>query len=248
VTPTGPVRIDPSTLPPEELLVATGIVFEEGGFHAYIEHLLQQGLVQLKVGDTIREGNREVGEVTEIRMDVFTYRKSGGTEEVSVGVSYNLKGTRVDSIQGERLRLQTLTGGGGGGSGFGERQFGGGIRPSGDTPAITGGRGGFTGGGLGFGNRGNTSTPAIAPPPLDPSSAGLTMEERLKLRRAQEAAGTLPQVPVAAEAPPAEEPAAPAAAAADEPAPAAPGVDVNSLTNLTPEERMMLRRRQELGE
>lgn len=229
----GPVYVHPRDLPPEQLLVVTGVVFEEGGFHAFVEHLLQGGITQLKVGDKVREGDREVGEVTEIRMDGFKFRKNGSNEEVFVGVSYNLLGTRVDSIQGERLRLQSLTGGGGGGgnSGFGQRQFGGGGN---------------------LNDRGSASgrqIMPIAPAPLD-SNTSLSIEERMRMRRLQEGQPGAQQVIVAQ-----PQQAAPqqnddddddAPAAVVPPAQAAP-VDVDSLTNLTLEERMRLRRLQESG-
>jgi hypothetical protein len=152
----------PAAPPPEATYVLTGVVLEEGQYRAYVED--SNGKInRLGVGDAVARGH-----IADIDISAMAYESNG--QVVWVNVGYDLRGRPWEAPTAASYINRAGPGGGGGG---GNPNAGG-----------AGGNGG-PGGGNGNGN-GNAPAAAVAPPPLDPNTAGLSMEERLKLRRLQE--------------------------------------------------------------
>ncbi|HVT88394.1 MAG TPA: hypothetical protein VHD56_06045 [Tepidisphaeraceae bacterium] len=190
----------PGELPPEQANVVTGIVFDDVDqqYHAYMETISGRNIGQvqrLKAGDKIA-----IGEIVDMRIDKVGYRRTGSEEITWVSIGSNLTGEQVGSVSDFAVRSAAE-----GGGGQFQRQF----------------------------------APAVAPPSLDPNTANLSMEERMKLRRATE--GQTGAAPAPAPAPAAEP------AAEQAPALALPPTDAAQNAGLSIEERMRLRRQQEQG-
>jgi hypothetical protein len=111
---------------------------------------------RLAVGDAIARGH-----VAEIDISAMAYESNGQVALVNVG--YDLRGKPWEAPTAESVMSRFGPGSDRGGGGF------------------RGDRGGGNGGAA-------TATPAtaVAPPPLDPNTAGLSIEERMRLRRMQE--------------------------------------------------------------
>lgn len=193
------VRQAAPPLTPQQTFVLTGIVQEDGVYHAYLENIAVSSINQVKVGDSIAEG--KVDEISSLDGIVFL-NKDG--QKIHVDKGSDLTGKAVASVSDLRVQQQL---------GYSiERQFGRGNQQQ----------------------QQQQQAPTVAPPPLDPSTQNLSIEERMRLRRAQEGQG----IPVAAPQPDPVPETAPA------PDPAATG----ELSNLTVEERLRARRLQETGQ
>jgi hypothetical protein len=144
---------------PEATYVLTGIVLEEGQYRAYVEDTSTGRVLRLAVGDTVARGH-----VLEIEIDAIAYDLNGKGTWITVGS--DLRGqpfsgfptalSRYMAATTNPSRSGTSGGGGPGGNGF----------TAGSSSSSSGGGG-------------------VAPPPLDPSTAGLSVEERMRLRRLQ---------------------------------------------------------------
>jgi hypothetical protein len=145
--------------PPEAAYVLTGIVLEDGLYRAYVEDTSTGRVHRLAVGDSIARGH-----VLEIEIDAIAYDLNG-------------RGTWI--TPGSDLRGQPF-------SGFPtalSRYMAASTNPSSSSGGSGGGGGGFTTGPSASGGGGSGG--GVAPPPLDPNTAGLSVEERMRLRRLQ---------------------------------------------------------------
>jgi hypothetical protein len=152
-TPTfdrGPRNTGPAT--PEQAFILTGVVFEEDEPRAYFESVTQGTIVKLRVGEQIARGI-----VGEIHIDAIYYAR--GDEKTWVDVGSYLNGQPAGSVSQARVNAAL------GGGGRFERGGGGGNFSTGAAPAV----------------------PAPSAILNDPNFANLSMEERLRLRRLQEA-------------------------------------------------------------
>jgi hypothetical protein len=82
---------------PEQAFVLTGIVFEDGEYHAYLEDLARGQSLKLRIGDSIARG-----QIEDILIDAIQYGWQGG--EAWVGIGNNLTGGEVGSVSDARLR------------------------------------------------------------------------------------------------------------------------------------------------
>jgi hypothetical protein len=196
-------------IPQEQTLVLTGISQEpDGTYYAFVEDVAQNRTLKLKAGDEVARGK-----ISEITIDQICYEHEDKKTWVAAGS--NLSGTQVLSMTNERAANNLSRFDNGNNQGFG------------------GGRG-FENGGNQRGGRNNTpSMPVVTPPPLV-GDAGMSIEERMRMRRQQES------LPGAARV---EIPPAPTAEVA--PAPATETFVPDD--GLTTEERMRRRRLQEGG-
>jgi hypothetical protein len=197
-------------VPREQTLVLTGISQEtDGTYYAFVEDVAQNRTLKLKAGDQVARGK-----ISDITIDQICYEHEDTKTWVAAGS--NLSGTQVLSMTNERAASNLSRFDNGNNQGFG------------------GGRG-FDNGGNQRGGRNNTpSMPVVSPPPLV-GDAGMSIEERMRMRRQQES------LPGAARV---EIPPAPTAEVA--PAPATETTFVPD-DGLTTEERMRRRRLQEGG-
>jgi hypothetical protein len=138
--------------------VLTGVVLEEGAYRAYIEDSNASRILRLNLGDIVARGH-----IVDIDINSIVYEASGQTKLVALGC--DLTGAAVVS-----------SGSSGGGGYTGSTGYGGGT-PGGSGGAPT---------------PGSTSTSApslgVATPPLpvDPNNSNLSLEEKMRLRRALE--------------------------------------------------------------
>ena len=76
----------PSTQPaavplsPEQSLVLTGIVFEDGEYRAYFENLQQPAIVRVAAGEAVARG-----QVAEIAIDAVAYEQEGQVTWIEIG-------------------------------------------------------------------------------------------------------------------------------------------------------------------
>jgi hypothetical protein len=68
------------THPPEQDFVLTGIVFEAGGYHAYIEDVANARVMRLAVGEGMARGR-----IASIEMDAVAYDTGGKVTWINVG-------------------------------------------------------------------------------------------------------------------------------------------------------------------
>src|SRR4051812_24493229 len=142
--------------PAEAVFVLTGIVLEEGQYRAYVEDTSTGRVHRLAVGDTVARGH-----VLEIEIDAIAYDLNGQGTWVTIGS--DLRGQPFSGFPtalSRYIAASTNPSSGGSGSGGGS-----GFTTTG--PSASGGGGG------------------VAPPALDPNTAGLSIEERMRLRRLQ---------------------------------------------------------------
>jgi len=152
--------------PIEAAFVLTGIVLEEGQYRAYVEDTSTGRVHRLAVGDSVARGH-----VLEIEIDAIAYDLNGQGTWITPGS--DLRGQPFSGFPTalSRYMAASTNPSSRGGSGFagsrdgGSRDGGGGLTTTG--PAASEGGGG------------------VAPPPLDPNTAGLSVEERMRLRRLQ---------------------------------------------------------------
>jgi hypothetical protein len=237
----------PST--PEQLTVLTGLVEadSEGQPRAIVDDAKNNRVLHLKVGDSVLSGKitaihigsdandivyqAEGKEPLTIQLGSNFLGQSGGLRGARLGAAAQIAGTDFTGYNAGTFNSVNTFGRGGGFNNNGGFNNGG-----------FGGRGGGGGGG---GRGGFTPAPAVVVPaaPL-PGDAGMSVEERMRLRRQTEGmAGAVAPVTQAPAAP------APAPAPAAAPAPA-PIVDPNvaGAAGLTVEEQMRLRRIQQGGQ
>ncbi|HMB96344.1 MAG TPA: hypothetical protein VKK61_09920, partial [Tepidisphaeraceae bacterium] len=86
----------PAFATPEQAFVLTGIVFEDGEFHAYLEDLARSTSMILRVGDAVARG-----QIADIQMDAVEYQGPGGATWIEIG--NNLSGGEVESVSAARI-------------------------------------------------------------------------------------------------------------------------------------------------
>jgi hypothetical protein len=152
--------------PLEAAFVLTGIVLEEGQYRAYVEDTSTGRVHRLAVGDSVARGH-----VLEIEIDAIAYDLNGQGTWITPGS--DLRGQPFSGFPTalSRYMAASTNPSSRGGSGFGGSRDGG-SRDGGSGGATTGPAASEGGGG-------------VAPPPLDPNTAGLSVEERMRLRRLQ---------------------------------------------------------------
>jgi hypothetical protein len=219
----------------EQTLVLTGISQEGDQYYAFVEDVAQNRTLKLKAGDAVAHGK-----ISEITIDPICYEHD--TDKTWIAAGSNLSGTQVLSMTNARAAANinrfdngntgfqglggnnTFNGNNGGNNNFGNNNFGNNNQ---------GGRGFGTGGGRGGGG-GAPQMPVVTPPPLPGDASTMSAEERMRLRRQQEALPSAARVEI---------PVAPAAPVVEQ-APAAVFVPNDGLTV---EERMRRNRLQETG-
>ncbi|HEY7087386.1 MAG TPA: hypothetical protein VH518_04805 [Tepidisphaeraceae bacterium] len=210
----GDVRRSFGPTTPEQSYVLTGIVFEDGDYHAYFEDLNRGGVQKLVTGGSIARG-----QISDIEIDGVEYAGTNG-QTAWVEIGSNLTGTRIGSVSAERVNAALGSGGGGATAAPGalpnidpnnpnltveERMR---LRrmqeqnPGMATPVPAGGEGdaGDQGAGAATEENGPPQQPQQQPPQgpgagqpagagAGPGAAGtsnLSVEEQMRLRRAQE--------------------------------------------------------------
>lgn len=78
------------TLAPEQTMVLTGIVLEDGQLRAYVEDRARGRVQKLVIGDAIASGR-----VSDIRIDAIAYENASG--KTWVGIGKTLSGTQFSS-------------------------------------------------------------------------------------------------------------------------------------------------------
>jgi hypothetical protein len=249
--PPAPTRQDMLPSTPEQLTVLTGLVEadSEGQPRAIVDDAKNNRVLHLKVGDQILNGKITAIHIGSDANDIVY--QAEGKDPLTIQLGSNFLG-QGGGLRGARLGAASaiagsdFTGYNGGTfnsvSTFGR---GGGFNNNGGFNGGFGGPGGGGGGGRGGRGGGFTPAPAVVVPaaPL-PGDAGMSVEERMRLRRQTEGmAGAVAPVTQAPAAP------APTPAPAAAPAPA-PIVDPNVAAGagLTVEEQMRLRRMQQVGQ
>jgi hypothetical protein len=144
--------------PLEAGYVLTGVVLEEGLFRAYVEDSNASRILRLTSGDSVANGH-----IGTIAIDAVAYVANGQTKTIPIG----------NDLTGTPISFSTTQSGGSWGYGSGGYGSGG------------SGRGGTTGPSTGSSVGSTTSGPPPAPLP-DPNNPNLSLEERMRLRRAQE--------------------------------------------------------------
>jgi hypothetical protein len=81
---------------PEQAFVLTGIVFEDGEYHAYLEDLQRSESMKVRIGDAVARG-----QVGDIQMDALQYTGPGGS--TWIGIGNNLSGGEVGSVSDARI-------------------------------------------------------------------------------------------------------------------------------------------------
>ncbi|WP_428937152.1 hypothetical protein [Fontivita pretiosa] len=81
---------------PEQSLVVTGIVFEDGEYRAYIEDVSRGTTLKLSVGDAVARGK-----VVGIEIDAVAYENYAGVTWIPIGS--NLAGASVTSVSDARI-------------------------------------------------------------------------------------------------------------------------------------------------
>jgi hypothetical protein len=89
---------------PEQAYVLTGIVFEDGEYHAYLEDLQHGTSMKVRIGDAVARG-----QVGDIQMDALQYTGPGSS--TWVGIGNNLSGGEVESISDARISAAAASGG-----------------------------------------------------------------------------------------------------------------------------------------
>jgi hypothetical protein len=88
---------------PEQAYVLTGIVFEDGEYHAYLEDLQRSQSMKVRIGDPVARG-----QISDIQMDALQYQGPGGS--TWIGIGNNLSGGEVGSVSDARIAAAASSG------------------------------------------------------------------------------------------------------------------------------------------
>jgi hypothetical protein len=99
-------RDEPSSRPappprlPEETLVLTGVVFEEGECRAYVENMENGSVIKLRIGEPVSRGI-----VSHIQIDAIEYEQAGRRTWIEIGRS--LTGAAVTTAPSRELLAES---------------------------------------------------------------------------------------------------------------------------------------------
>ena len=77
---TGPTTREAPPAPPEKSWMLVGVVFEDGGFHAYFENLQTSSVNRLTLGESIANGA-----ISEVYIDAIAYAVEGQVSWIEIG-------------------------------------------------------------------------------------------------------------------------------------------------------------------